>query len=155
MNSKSSKSNNSLGNTFSVGTTQSTLSTSTSSHSGYKSSSSSSFQRMSTDSACSFTFTYDEKEMVRMLLSCVFNPNDNSLERQSKSLINVVKNGEGNTSLIDFDTNMRKLVSPFVLIFFNYDQEKMMDELRVRLNLLALNSFHFFIVSAGSYDGNV
>lgn len=53
---------------------------------------------------------------------------------KSKSLNVDLKSGSINDELVNFDANMRKLLNPFVLIFFDKDQDFILEQLKVCAN---------------------
>ena len=88
---------------------------------------------MSKNSECSFE--YDENMMIKMLYESVYYPNESSdYNRKSKSLNVDLKSGSINDELVNFDANMRKLLNPFVLIFFDKDQDFILEQLKVCAN---------------------
>lgn len=90
-------------------------------------------QNMSKNSECSFE--YDENMMIKMLYESVYYPNESSdYNRKSKSLNVDLKSGSINDELVNFDANMRKLLNPFVLIFFDKDQDFILEQLKVCAN---------------------
>ena len=87
-------------------------------------------QNMSKNTECSFE--YDENMMIKMLYESVYYPNEcPDYHRKSKSLQGDLKAGSINDELVNFDANMRKLLNPFVLIFFDKDQDFILEQLKV------------------------
>ena len=77
----------------------------------------------------------DENMMIKMLYESVYYPNESSdYYRKSKSLNVDLKSGSINDELVNFDANMRKLLNPFVLIFFDKDQDFILEQLKVCAN---------------------
>lgn len=121
------------GNTFSIQSNQSNVSSSFSSSSKSSKATSLSSRNMSDDLLC--TFEFQEEVMIDMLYQSVYSPSEFGNERKSKSMISNLKTGAINTALIEFDTNMRKLSTPFLLMFFDKEFDFIIEQLKVCVNL--------------------